>query len=116
MPIVSAMDRQSLIEITLAFMGAAGLITALLVFLKWDRSRSRLLLDKWAEQRGFQVLACESRAVFRGPIEWWLTSRGVGIYFVKMRDTEGRERSAWVRFGNRFEFFRNEVEVKWNES
>lgn len=94
------------------------LVGGVLVFLVWWKySRAKHLLHSWAEQNGFEILHAERRILRTGPFQWWRTSREQIIYFVRVRDGNGRERSAWVRCGGFLGgvLLSNQTEVKWDE-
>jgi hypothetical protein len=78
-----------------------GVILVVVVSTYWwfDR-RSKVILQKWAEENRFQITAKKQRYMFfTGPFRWWTNGKNQIIYFVKVRDKEGRERSGWVRCG-----------------
>jgi hypothetical protein len=99
---------------------AAGILAILLiVFVYWwfDR-RSKIILQKWAYENGFQIMEKKKRYLFfAGPFNWWTNSRNQIIYYLKVRDRNGRERSGWARCGSYFGgvFFSDKIEVKWDE-
>ena len=60
-------------------------------------SRSKLLLQRWAEENGYEVLCAEYRAFRKGPYRW--SGRGQAVYRVEVRDERGNQRKVWVRCG-----------------
>jgi hypothetical protein len=76
-------------------------------------SRSRSLLRRWASDNGFQILDFKLN-LFR-PSGWnWTSSNNQMVYFVRVRDKDGRERRGWVRCGNFWVgIFSSKTEVKW---
>ena len=47
--------------------------------LAWHYSRSASLLQKWADENGYQILHKEYRYLRRGPF-FWTTSRDQAVY------------------------------------
>jgi hypothetical protein len=82
----------------------------------WHFSRSRSLLDRWAEQSGYHILQSEYRHLFRGPF-FWTTSKGQTVYRVTVEDKAGHVRSGWVRCGGWwFGLWSDNVEARWDEA
>jgi len=85
----------------------------------WFDRRSKIILQKWAEENGFQITQKKQRYLFStGPFKWWTNSRNQIIYAFRVRDREGRERSGWARCGSYFGgvFFSDQIEIRWDES
>jgi hypothetical protein len=100
--------------ILVVFFVLLGLVAAI-ASIVWHFSRSRFVLGQWADKQGFQVLHSEYRYLFRGPF-FWTTSRGQTVYYVKVRDRRGTERSGWVRCGGWFfGLMTNKAEVRWED-
>jgi len=96
------------------FVVALGVV-AVIGLMAWHFSRSRLVLEQWAAKQGFQILHSEYRNLFRGPF-FWTTSRGQTVYYVRVRDRRGIERSGWVRCGGWFfGLMTNKAEVRWED-
>jgi hypothetical protein len=81
------------------------------------KSRSKTILQKWAEENGFEILWRKQGILSTGPFKWWTISQNQAIFRVGVRDRNGRERSAWARCGRYFAgvIFRNQIEVRWDE-
>ena len=112
------MDRESVIEIVRALLIAAVVITVLLGWFWLHLSRAKAILQAWAAEGGFQILGREkSYMIDTGPFKWWTNGRSQIIYHVRVRDREGRERSAWVRCGSYLGgvLFSRKAEVRWEE-
>lgn len=97
---------------------AGSFVIAVVVTVFWwfDR-RSRIILRRWAEDNGFQITQRKQRYLFfTGPFKWWTNSRNQIIYFVRVRDRAGNDRSGWVRCGSYWGgvFFSNKIEVRWD--
>jgi hypothetical protein len=90
-------------------------VAIVIVSVVWSFSRGRTLLNRWAHDNGFEILHSEVRTLCAGPFTW-TSSRGQIVYFVQVRDPEGRERSGWVRCGS---FWRgigsDKTEVRWKD-
>src|SRR5438128_2193612 len=94
------------------FVVALGVVAAI-GLIAWHFSRSRFVLEHWADKQGFQILYSEYRYLLRGPF-FWTTSRGQTVYYVRVRDRTGTERSSWVRCGGWFfGLMKNKAEVRW---
>ena len=86
--------------------GGAFLLVPIVVALAgcaifWHFSRSRSLLERWADENGYEILESEYRNLFKGPFFFW-SSEDQTVYRVKVRDREGQVRSGWVRCGGWF--------------
>src|SRR3954467_15640141 len=55
------------------------------------------LVQRWAKDHAFRILHCEYRYFSRGPFNWRISGRAVGVYRVHVLDVDGRERWAWIR-------------------
>ena len=93
---------------------AFGAVVVGMVF--FSLSRAKRVLKGWADSNGFEILYSQMRSLSTGPFKWWQTSRGQYIYFVRVRDQAGSERSGWVRCGNLWGgvLLSDETEVKWD--
>jgi hypothetical protein len=103
-------------EVYIAVFATLAAIAAGVGFVTFDKRRSIAVLRKWAAENNFELLRSErsfSSGAFR-----WLTSVKTSVFFVNVRDREGRERSGWVRCGSPFEgvLFSDKAEVKWKET
>ena len=79
----------------------------------WHFTRSRSILEKWAERSGYEILESDYRNLVRGPF-FWTSSKGQTVYRVKVRDRLGNIRSGWVRCGGWFSgLLSDATEVKW---
>ena len=81
----------------------------------WHFSRSRSVLEQWAEANGYEILHSEFRNLFRGPF-FWTSSKGQTVYYVRVRGRDGHERSGWVRCGGFWAgLFSDKAEVRWED-
>ena len=77
-------------------------------------SRSKLLLEKWANENQYQLLHAEYRSIRRRPFLW--SAKGQAVYRVQIRDEQGNNRKGWVRCGSwLLGVFADEVKVKWDD-
>ncbi len=88
---------------------------SIIALIAWHFSRSRSVLEQWADENGCEILEREYRNVFRGPF-FWTTSRGQTVYHVRVRDSEGKVHSGWVRCGGWWlGLLADKAEVKWED-
>ena len=103
-------------------MGTAGIYLILIFFAGvvviyqlWAFSRGRTLLNRWAEENNLQILHSELRTLCAGPFTW-KSSRSQLVYFVRVRDRAGGERSGWVRCGSFWHGISSDkTEVRWKD-
>jgi len=90
-----------------------GVATIVVVNIVWSFLRGRTLVERWAKNNGFQILQSEIRPWCAGPFTW-RSSRGQIVYFVRVLDTEGKERSGWVQCGSFWcGVSSDKTEVRW---
>ena len=93
--------------------GGTFLMVIALVMSKFY-GRSKSILDHWAEENGFVIVAKERRFFRRGPF-LWTTSQGQDVYRLTVDCRDGCQRSAWVRCGGFFKgLFSDNVDVRWD--
>jgi hypothetical protein len=81
----------------------------------WSFSRGRALLKRWAQENGFQIVHSEFSGFYSGSFTW-TSSRSQIIYFVQVLDSNGKERSGWVRCGSFWSgIVSDKTEVKWKD-
>jgi hypothetical protein len=79
----------------------------------WFYRRSASMLQQWGASNGFTLLHSASRNFRRGPL-LWSSSKHQAVYFVRVRDQEGRERSGWLCLGGYWAgLFKYEATMKW---
>jgi hypothetical protein len=82
---------------------------------QWRMSRSRSLLEQWGVKNGFEILHSDYRFMFRGPFSL-TTGRGQTVFYVRVRDNKGKERSGWIRFGGWIIGLQSDKsEVRWED-
>jgi len=106
-------------EFVMAGVVAAGAIAAILGLYRFGRRREAQMLQRWAEQSGFELLQFRQRAFSESAPFFFLTTHRAPNYFVNVRDQQGTERSGWVRLGTVLESIywggKDKVEVQWEE-
>jgi hypothetical protein len=91
----------------------AVLITGGLVVLFTTRHRQPFLVQRWARDNGFRILECQMRTVMKGPFTWKVSGRGQYVCHVRVRDSDNRERSAWLRCTDVGILNDDKTEVMW---
>lgn len=77
----------------------------------WCYSRARVLLHRWAQTNGFDLLYF--KLTFGGPF-LWTSSNSQIVYSIRVRDQDGRERLGWVRCGSFWAgVLSDKTEVRW---
>jgi len=110
------MDTRSILEITGALALAIVLILAFSGVHWLFVSRRRADLRQWAAENGLEILSSDKKYIIgTGPFKWWTNSRNQLVFFVRVRDRGGRERSGWVRCGS-YLGPGKDVEVKWDHA
>jgi len=93
-------------------------VLAILAILAWYFSvyfsKSKRLLENWADENRYQLLHAEYRSIRKRPFLW--SAKGQAVYRVEIRDEQGNNRKGWVRCGSwLLGVFANEVKVKWDD-
>jgi len=111
------MDARSVKEVIGSTIIAATLIGGILWGYRWGSKREAAIFRKWVEENRFDVLLCQSRVIFgTGPFPYWKNPKQP-VYFIRVRDQYGKERSGWVRFGSYWggTWDSNKAEVRWRK-
>lgn len=89
------------------------LVIAANLWLFWTASKSRKVIQRWAEEHGFQVVSLEERWLRRGPF-FWTTSRAQTVSYITVIDSANQRRSGWIRCGSWLGgLWSSQVEVRW---
>ena len=91
------------------------IVTVIVAFLVYHEKRINSILSKWAAGSGLQIVKRTSGLFRRCP--FFFTLGHQDVYYLLVRDREGRVRGCWVRIGD-FLFgslFTDMVEVKWED-
>ena len=79
----------------------------------WTFARSRELLNRWANDNGYEIVSSEFRWLRRGPF-FWTSSKGQMIYHVVVRTEDGETKRGWVRCGGFWwGLLQDRTEAKW---
>jgi hypothetical protein len=111
------MDKDTSDVVLPIIVGSLGITVFVTVFWWFDR-RSKVILQKWADEHGFEITQKKQRYMFfTGPFKFWTNSRNQIIYYLTVRDRDGHERSGWARCGSYLGgvFFSDKIEVRWDE-
>ena len=90
---------------------------ALAVFsVSWTSTKSRSLIQQWADDNGYRLLSSESRPFRRGPY-FWTSSKGQTVYYVTVEMPDGTTRSGWIRCGSFWGgLWSSKVDVRWDDN
>jgi len=91
------------------------IVTIIVAFLIYHEKRTNSILSKWAAENGLQIVKRTSGLFRRCP--FFFTLGHQDVFYLLVRDRQGRERGCWVRLGD-FLFgslFTDLVEVKWED-
>ena len=98
--------------------GAAVVIAVVLfviLVLVWQINRSRSLLEQWAAENNYRILAAQQRFLVRGPF-FWTTSKGQTVYRITVQDPSGAQRTGWLRCGSwPLGLLSDRVQAKWDD-
>ena len=83
------------------FVMAGAIIVFGAGFLVWRPFYARSILQHWAIKKRFEILQFK-RCFICGGFNLWTTSYKQIVFYVKVRDDSGRERTCWVKFGRFF--------------
>jgi hypothetical protein len=111
------MDKDTSAIVLPIIVGIFGIAIVASIFLWFDR-RSKVILQKWADEHGFQITEKRQRYMFfTGPFKFWTNSRNQIIWHLRVRDQAGHERSGWARCGSYIGgvFFSDKIEIRWDE-
>jgi hypothetical protein len=90
-----------------------ALIAIIATALRFTRSKS--ILDHWAESNGYEIISREHRFLRVGPF-WWRKTDHQEVYYVTVRTPEGQTRRGWVRCGGWFlGLWSDSATVEWDE-
>ena len=95
---------------------ALGLVLVIIIgTIRWHYGRSAAILQKWADDDGYQIVEKELRHFFKGPF-FFTASKNQTVYRVTVIDKAGQERSGWVKCGGWwFGMWTDQAKVRWDE-
>lgn len=83
---------------------------------RWHFSRSSAILEKWADENGYEILEKSYRYFFRGPF-FFRATKDQAVYRVTVRDKAGNVESGWVACGSwLLGLWSNQAKVRWDEA
>jgi hypothetical protein len=121
MPVVPLAAVVVCIAIMVKWGLAAGIVlwflfvAAILLWGMQQRSRARQEIRDEIERGGGKVLKMNYRHLRLGPFSLWNSSRTQHVYRVIVQEASGRERIAWVRWGRRWYWDPDTLELKWQD-
>ena len=68
----------------------------------------------WLASDGYDIVQMQHRWVRQGPL-FWTTTRSQIVYRVVVRDTSGGQRAGWARWGRRWLFEGDSMNLVWDE-
>jgi hypothetical protein len=97
------------------FVIGAVVLFGMAALFNWSLQRRDELLAAWAERHGYRILAAEPRPLQRGPFSFNSTN-SQQVFRVTIEQSNGDQRSGWVRFGDRWSGLRSDaVEEVWDD-
>jgi hypothetical protein len=103
----------------ISFILVTGVSVAIVVTVhRGLKQRSNIILQGWADANDIQIVETKWRWNSTGPFKWWTNGRNQTVYYLKVRDRDGRKRSGWARCGSFFGGveFSNKIEVRWEDA
>jgi len=98
----------------------AGVLLVVLFFvfvismMVWHFSRSRKMVEQWANDNCMELIEAERRFLRRGTY-WWRTNKGQEVFRITVRDSSGQVRRGYVRVGGWFlGMLSDQVNVEWD--
>lgn len=81
----------------------------------WHFTRSSAILQRWADENGYDIIGKSYHYFFRGPF-FWRTNKGQAVYRVTVRDKAGNVGRGWVACGSFWwGLWSNQARVRWDE-
>lgn len=90
-------------------------VAAILLWGLEQRSLARQEIRSQIERAGCKVVKMSYRYFRLGPFSHWNTSRSQHVYRMVVQEATGRERIVWARFGRRWYWNPDSLEVKWQD-
>jgi hypothetical protein len=96
----------------LVFITLGLFVLCLVVLPVW---RSRVLLRRWAERNGFEIVEKQFRYFRQGPFFWTASGRQI-VYRILVADRSAGRRKGWARCGSWWlGVLADRVDVRWDE-
>jgi hypothetical protein len=98
-----------------SFLGLVAFALLVGMLIGWHLTRSRFILEQWAEQNGFTIVSTERRLFRRGPF-LFKTGDNQEVYYVRITNHEGRQKTGYVRCGSFWlGVLSDKAEVRWDD-
>ena len=92
-----------------------ALVAIVIVSVILTSRRSQTIIQRWAEDNGYQIVASEHRLFGRGPF-LWMTGRGQTVHHVTVMDAAGRMRNGYLRCGSFWTgLLSDKAEARWED-
>lgn len=91
------------------------LMAALIGWSQKQLRRAQREIRSQIERSGCKVMKMNHRYVRLGAFSMWNTSRSQLVYRVVVREIEGRERIVWARWGRRWFWNTDRLELRWQD-
>ena len=92
-------------------------LTPILLLLLWGVVRlrqGRAAVRAALARDHYDIVRMQFRWFSQGPF-FWTTMRAEVVYRLLVRDQAGRERTGWARWGRRWPFAPDALELRWDE-
>jgi len=100
-------------EVLYPILIAVLVFCVILTSLYWQTKRARVLLHKWAGENALEIKSASRRYLFSGPF-FLTTSKGQVVFYVFVKDANGKFAHVWVRCGSHFlGMWSDKVDVSW---
>jgi hypothetical protein len=93
----------------------AAIMIALLIWSLGQFRRARREIRHAIEQAGGTPIEMRYRHLRLGPFSLWDTSRSQHVYRIVVREATGHERIVWARWGRRWYWTQDSLELKWED-
>ncbi|WP_052573963.1 hypothetical protein [Haloferula sp. BvORR071] len=91
-----------------------GFICLAIVNMVWREKRGSELVYGWARENGYRLMRADRCLFSKGPF-FWGTSKSQIVFRVVVQDTDGMQRSGWVRCGSWLGgLLSNKTEARWD--
>lgn len=95
---------------------AAATIIIVMIWVALRLKRADQIIAEWACDKDFRLISTQGPNSFGSPFRWRSSLLQL-VYYVTVKDIEGRERSAWLRLGNWSSgLISPEIEVEWEKT
>jgi hypothetical protein len=94
---------------------ASVIVFFVVITILWRTRRATGMVESWAQEEGLELLDYQRRSLFRGPF-FFRTSENQEVYYVTVRDPQGRTRHAYLRCGSWIGgLWSNRITAEWED-